>query len=108
MMEQRQLGQDGPMIPVLGLGAWPLGGGMGQVDEATAIAMIRTAIDSGISLIDTAQAYRTSEAILGRALKDGYRERCFLATKVSANVAGGYSRQAIRTAMENSLRALDT
>ena len=101
-MEHRQLGKDGPQVSVLGLGAWPLGGGMGQVDEKTAIATIQAAIDSGIALVDTAQAYRSSEATLGKALKGGYRERCFLATKVS----GKYSPQDIRSAMENSLRAL--
>ena len=102
-MEHRQLGKDGPQIPVLGLGAWPLGGGMGHVDEALAISTIHAAIDNGITLVDTAQAYRTSESTLGRALKNGYRERCFLSTKVS----GDYSRQGIRTAIENSLRDLD-
>jgi aryl-alcohol dehydrogenase-like predicted oxidoreductase len=102
-MEYRQLGKDGPQVPVLGLGTWPLGGGMGLVDENTAIATIHAAIDSGITLLDTAQGYRTSEATVGRALKGGYRERCFLATKVSDD----YSPQAIRAAMENSLRALD-
>lgn len=102
-MEYRQLGKDGAPVPVLGLGAWPLGGGMGPVDEQTAIATIHAAIDHGITLIDTAQAYRTSEATIGKALKQGYRARCFLATKVSGN----YSREGIRSAMEHSLRALD-
>ena len=102
-MEQRQLGQDGPPVSVIGLGAWPLGGGMGAVDEAQAIHTIHAALDHGISLIDTAQAYRSSEATLGKALKQGYRERCFLATKVSFD----YSPAGIRAAMENSLRDLD-
>src|SRR5512133_320262 len=102
-MQYRQLGKDGPQVPVLGLGAWPLGGGMGEVSEQTAIATIRTALDSGINLIDTAQAYRTSEATIGRALRDGYRQRCFLATKASRD----YSPAGIRTAIENSLQALD-
>lgn len=101
-MECRQLGKDGPQIPVLGLGAWPLGGGMGYVDKATAVATIQAAIDNDISLIDTAQAYLTSESIIGEALKGGYRDRCFLATKVSGN----YSPEGIQSAMENSLRAL--
>lgn len=101
-MQQRQLGKDGPLVSVLGLGAWPLGGGMGLVDEATAISTIHAAIDNGITLIDTAQAYRTSEVTLGKALQNGYRERCFLATKVS----GDYSPAGIRSAIENSLRDL--
>ena len=102
-MEHRQLGRDGPQVSVLGLGAWPLGGGMGQVDERTAVDTIRAAIDSGVTLVDTAQAYRTSETTLGKALKGGYRERCFLATKVS----GDYSRAGILSAIDDSLRALD-
>ena len=102
-MEHRQLGKDGPQVSVLGLGAWPLGGGMGQVDERTAIDTIRAAIDNGVTLVDTAQAYRTSETTLGKALKGGYRERCFLATKVS----GDYSREGTMSAIDDSLRALN-
>ena len=99
-MEYRQLGTDGPQV--LGLGAWPLGHGMGYVADQVAVDTVRAAIDAGITLVDTAQAYWTSEATLSKALKDGYRERCFLATKVSRD----YSRQGIMAAMEASLRAL--
>jgi myo-inositol catabolism protein IolS len=99
-MHTRQLGQD--QISAIGFGAWPIGGGMGKVDKEAAIATVRTAIDNGITLIDTAQFYRDSEAILGEALGNGYRERCFLATKVS----GDFSPEGTVKAMENSLRAL--
>lgn len=102
-MNHRQLGKNGSDIPVIGLGAWPIGGGMGDLDDSDCIDTVRTAIDNGITLLDTAQAYRTSEATLGKALKDGYRERCFLATKVSRQ----YSRADIEAAIENSLRNLD-
>ena len=102
MMEYRQLGKDGPQVPVLGLGAWPIGGGMGRMDDRAAVDLIRFAIDAGVTLIDTAQGYRTSESMLGKALCDGYRERCFLATKVT----GDFSPQGIQRAMEASLRAL--
>ena len=101
-MEYRQLGKDGPQIPVIGFGAWPIGGGMGAVDDRSAIDTIHASIDAGITLIDTAQYYRTSESIIGRALENGWRDRCFIATKASEN----YSREGIRTALENSLRAL--
>jgi aryl-alcohol dehydrogenase-like predicted oxidoreductase len=102
MMQQRRLGAEGPQVPVIGLGAWPIGGGMGVLDEQQSIRTVRAAIDLGVTLLDTAQAYRTSESTLGKALLDGYRERCFLATKVS----GDYSEAGVRAAMENSLRAL--
>ena len=103
-MQHRTLGTDGPEIPVIGLGAWPIGGGMGTLDDAHSIRTGRGAIDCGVTLIDSAQAYHTSEATLGRALRDGYRDRCFLATKVSRD----YSRRGVRAAMENSLRELRT
>ena len=102
-MRTRELGRNGADVSVIGLGAWPIGGGMGVLEEVESIATVRAAIDSGITFLDTAQAYRTSESTLGKALRDGYRDRCFLATKVS----GDYSPEGVRTAMENSLRALN-
>lgn len=102
-MQTRELGRGGPAVSVIGLGAWPIGGGMGVLDEQVSIATVRAAIDSGITFLDTAQAYRTSESTLGRALRDGYRDRCLLATKVGHT---DYSPKAVREAMENSLRAL--
>ncbi len=101
-MEVRKLGKNGPQVTAIGFGAWPIGGGMGRVEEKTAIDTVRAAIDQGITLIDTAQYYMTSEALIGKALKGGYRQRCFLATKVSFD----YSRKGILEAMENSLKAL--
>ena len=101
-MRHRSLGRDGPRVPVIGLGAWPIGGGMGRLEGAESIRTIRGAIDAGVTLVDTAQAYGPSETIVGKALRDGYRERCFLATKVS----GDYSPSGVRAAIENSLRAL--
>lgn len=103
-MEKRQLGKDGNHVSVIGFGAWPIGGAMGAVDEGAAIATVHAVLDHGITLIDTAQSYRVSEAIIGKALKDGRRTQVFLATKVSRD----YSPEGIRRAMENSLRALQT
>lgn len=98
-MQQRQLGKNGPLVSVIGLGAWPIGGGMGHVDRQQAIGTIQAAIDNGITLIDTAQAYLASENVLGEALKSGYRERCFLATKASFD----FSQAGITSALEDSL-----
>ena len=102
-MEHRQLTRDGTQVSVIGLGTWPLSGGMGTMDDQTATAITRAAIDSGINLVDTAQVYHGSEERLGKALKDGYRDRCFLATKV----IGDYSPEAIRSAIDSSLRKLE-
>ena len=103
-MEKRQLGKDGDHVSVIGFGAWPIGGAMGAVDEGAAISTVHAVLDHGITLIDTAQSYRTSEEIIGKALKDGRRNQVFLATKVS----GDYSPDGIQRALENSLRALQT
>ncbi len=102
-MRTRELGRGGSDVSVIGLGAWPIGGGMGAMAESASIATVRAAIDGGITLLDTAQAYRTSESTLGKALRDGYRDRCFLATKVSRD----YSPKDVKTAMDNSLQALN-
>jgi aryl-alcohol dehydrogenase-like predicted oxidoreductase len=104
-VEYRQLGHDGPHITRLTFGAWPIGGGMGAVDEATAVATIRRALDLGITAIDTAQAYRSSEAVLGRALADRPRDGVFLATKASVEPFTG---ERLAAALDDSLRALGT
>jgi aryl-alcohol dehydrogenase-like predicted oxidoreductase len=101
-MHERRLGKQGPEVPVIGFGGWPIGGGMGAVDEDTAVRTVREAIEQGITLIDTAEAYRSSEQRIGKALKGIDRERYFLATKVSFDM----SAKGVEKALEKSLRAL--
>ena len=104
-MEQRQLGRNGPLVPVIGFGAWPIGGGMGQIDEPHAIKTLHHALERGVTLIDTAEAYRTSEEAVGHALAawSGPREQVLIATKVrSDNLSAGHIHQAV----ERSLRVL--
>ena len=111
-MRTRQLGKYGPQVPVICFGALPLGGGMGAVPENQAIETVHAALDCGITFIDTAEAYRTSESVLGKALKNR-RHEVFIATKLSGEVRqdhliSDHSITHMNQAVENSLRALQT
>jgi aryl-alcohol dehydrogenase-like predicted oxidoreductase len=76
---------------------------MGVLPDKQVINTVHAALDCGVTFIDTAEGYRTSEAILGKAL-EGKREKVFLATKLS----GDHSLEHMNRAIENSLRALRT
>ncbi len=83
-MKYRQLGKTGWKVSVLGLGASPLGGAFGAVDEKDGIKTVHTAVDLGINFIDVAPFYGSTraETTLGKALKEIPREKYLLATKV--------------------------
>ncbi len=83
-MNYRKFGSTGLTVSSLGLVCMRFpNGANGETDEAYAIKMIREAIDKGITYMDTAWPYHggKSEVILGKALKDGYREKVTVATK---------------------------
>jgi predicted aldo/keto reductase-like oxidoreductase len=92
-MQYRKLKNTGEKVSVLGFGAMRLpiiDGDTTKIDEPKATEMIRHAIDSGINYVDTAWPYHgsgmgnpgMSEPFVGKVLKDGYREKVFLATKL--------------------------
>jgi aryl-alcohol dehydrogenase-like predicted oxidoreductase len=71
-METRRLGRTGRDVGVVGLGAWQLGGDWGSVDETDALAVLRSAIEGGVTFIDTADVYGDgrSERLVGQVLKE--------------------------------------
>ena len=88
-MKYKPLGKTGLQISELSIGGATLGNEYGEIKTIQAIGAVRFAIDQGLNFIDTSPYYgRTlSEARLGKALQDGYRDKVHLATK-----AGRYDR----------------
>jgi aryl-alcohol dehydrogenase-like predicted oxidoreductase len=110
-MQYRTLGGTGIKVAPYALGAMMIASRMGnEADDS--VRIIHKALDSGINLIDTADAYGDSEDVVGRALQ-GRREHVVLATKVGRPVGEdpthqGASPRWIIKAVENSLRRLQT
>lgn len=102
-MPYRVLGRTGERVSAIGLGGWHLS--LSQVDEALSIRLVREAIDRGINFLDNSWDYNdgASEVRMGRALKNGYRQRAFLMTKID----GRSKAEAVRQ-LDESLRRLGT
>ncbi len=107
-MKYRTLGRTELKVSVVGMGCWAIVGGStwGEQDERDAIRAIETAVDEGVTLFDTAEAYGDgySERLLGRALGDK-REDVVIATKVSP---GNLAPADVRASCEASLERLGT
>jgi aryl-alcohol dehydrogenase-like predicted oxidoreductase len=102
-MPYRVLGRTGEQVSAIGLGGWHLA--LPHVDEALSLRIIRTAIDRGINFMDNSWDYNEgqSELRMGKALRDGYRERVFLMTKID-----GRSKKEAARQLDESLRRLGT
>lgn len=114
-MRQRQLGRNGPSVPVVGLGAMSFAGPYGSIEEADAIATLQHALDIGCTHIDTAEAYGNGrcEEIVGKAIA-GRRDDVFLATKFAGGrptpgqAFGGRGKpEKVRESIEGSLKRLN-
>ena len=102
-MLYRILGRTKERVSAIGLGGWHLG--LPQVDEKLSLRIIRRAIDEGINFMDNSWDYNdgTSEKRMGKALRDGYREKVFLMTKID-----GRSKREAKRQLDESLRRLRT
>ena len=98
----RTLGRTGEKISLIGLGGYHLGN---QSDPNESIRIIRTGIDEGINFLDNCWDYNggESEIRMGKALRDGYRQKAFLMTKID-----GRNKTAAATQLNESLRRLQT
>jgi aryl-alcohol dehydrogenase-like predicted oxidoreductase len=81
-MTTRSLGPDGLTVPAIGLGCMGFSQGYGPADDDESVAVLRAAIDLGVTFLDTAMSYGSghNEELVGRAIA-GRREQVVLATK---------------------------
>src|SRR6266851_3527169 len=102
-MIYRVLGSTGERVSAIGVGGWHLG--LKYVDEKLSIRIVRTAIDRGINFLDNSWDYSegASEIRMGKALRDGYREKAFLMTKIDGRDKIIASQQ-----IDESLKRLQT
>ncbi len=112
-MKYRRLGKAGMQVSAVSLGTWLTYGG--SVEETTASACIRTAVEHGVNFIDVADAYARGKAeeVVGRAIKDFRRSDLVISSKLywpmSDNVNNrGLSRKHIMESVAASLRRFDT
>jgi len=98
-MIYRVLGGTGERVSAIGVGGYHLGAE--KVDEKLSIRIVRTAIDGGINFLDNCWDYNegASEIRMGKALRDGYRDKVFLMTKID-----GRSKKEAERQLNESLR----
>lgn len=100
-MIYRQLGSTDERVSLAGLGGYHIG----EPEESEAIRIIRTALDRGMNFLDNCWDYHkgASEERMGRALRDGYRRKAFLMTKIDA-----HNSRAAAAQIDQSLQRLQT
>src|SRR5438105_5635882 len=102
-MPYRVLGNTGERVSAIGLGGWHLG--FKKLDDQLSIRIVRTAVDRGINFLDNSWDYNdgASEIRMGKALRDGYRDRVFLMTKID-----GRSKKEAAKQLDESLKRMQT
>ncbi|HEV2879468.1 MAG TPA: aldo/keto reductase, partial [Candidatus Eremiobacteraceae bacterium] len=101
-MKYRVLGNTGERVSMVGVGGFHLSK---PQDPQIAIRIVRSALDSGINFLDNSWDYAEgeSERRMGMALRDGYRDKAFLMTKIDGRTATSARQQ-----LEESLKRLQT
>jgi predicted aldo/keto reductase-like oxidoreductase len=101
-MIYRELGTTGERVSAIGMGGYHLGM---QSDPTESVRLIHAGVDHGITFLDNCWDYNdgTSEVRMGQALRDSYRQKVFLMTKMDGRTAVEYNKQ-----LEESLTRLQT
>lgn len=101
-MIYRELGSTSVKVSAIGLGGWHLA--LKHVDEQLSFRIVRSAIDRGMTFMDNCWDYNegASEIRMGKALRDGYRDKVFLMTKID-----GRSKQEASRQLDESLKRLE-
>ncbi|WP_433965041.1 aldo/keto reductase [Tunturiibacter gelidiferens] len=101
-MIYRELGTTGERVSAIGMGGYHLGK---QKDPAESIQLLHAGIDRGITFLDNCWDYNDgiSEVRMGQGLRNGYRQKVFLMTKMDGRTADEYNKQ-----LEQSLGRLQT
>lgn len=112
-MKQRNFNHTGQSVSEVGLGCWQIGGSdWGSVSDDEAMAILRTAVETGVTFFDTADVYGggRSETLIGRWLQLDKPENVFVATKLGRNSPPGgsanYTPETMRAHTEASLQRL--
>ena len=110
-MKYNTYGKLGIQGSAFGLGCMRFNGaasGDSTIDEQKAISLIRRAIDGGVTYLDTAYVYlgKTSEIVVGKALRDGYRDKVTIATKMPGHAV--HDRASMQALLDEELAKLQT
>ena len=102
-MLYRTLGRTGELVSAIGMGGFHIA--QHGLSEDESVRLVRSAIDRGITFMDNSWDYNEgrSEIYMGKALKDGYRQKVFLMTKID-----GRTQEVAKEQIETSLRRLQT
>ena len=113
-MKYRPLGRTGWNVSEVSFGAWAIGGTWGEVDDATSLAALNKAIDSGMNFIDTADVYGDgrSERLIAQLKKSRPSDKIYVTTKAGRRlpkqIAADYNRANLTNFIDRSLKNLQT